>query len=254
MASFEEYIGIRYSGRQEPDRPIKGLQVFRAQGDEPPFQEHQRTSADGQWSRQSLAEYLFERLREGPSTIVGLDHAFSFPVSFLDRYKLDTWWQFLRDFEEHWPAHQTSLRDLLPGNEREGDPTEQRLTGRWGAYEPSIFRWSRSDGRDTRGRATHAGLPWLNYLRKSLDHTHFWPFDGFEVPRDWSVVAEVRHERLVGRYGREGLTEHAQQAYAICAWLQERDRNDLLAPYFSPPLAEEERAKALREGWILGVM
>ncbi|CAA7624209.1 hypothetical protein [Magnetospirillum sp. SS-4] len=39
---------------------------------------------------------------------------------------------------------------------------------------------------------THAGLPWLLFLRRTLvTKIHFWPFDGWAVPLGRSVVAEV---------------------------------------------------------------
>ena len=102
-------------------------------------------------------------------------------------------------------------------------------------------------------KATHAGLPWLDYLRRARDRAHFWPFDGFAVPRGRSVVCEVRPARLRHRYLQGELNRWEQEAYAICAWLQERDRLGLLAPYFKPPLSEQEQERARLEGWILGV-
>ena len=41
-------------------------------------------------------------------------------------------------------------------------------------------------------KSTHAGIPWLRYIRQhAKDRVHFWPFDGWSVPPNRSVVAEV---------------------------------------------------------------
>jgi len=66
-------------------------------------------------------------------------------------------------------------------------------------------------------------------------------------------VAEVRPTHLQQRYPKEDGTREEQEAYAICAWLRDRDRQDLLEPYFTPPLSEAEQSRARLEGWILGV-
>ena len=250
MPSFERYLGIRYSGRKAPADRIREIRVFTAHEERSPYLETNGDAADGRWSRRELAEWLLARMTEGVPTVVGLDHAFSFPQSYMDRHNLKSWEQFLEDFEDHWPTHQLSVRELLPGNPRSGDPDEHRLTGRWTAFPKSVFQF---DVQDSPAKAAHAGLPWLHYLRRGGDSVHVWPFDGFDVPRGRSVVAEVRPARLRHRYQREGLSKLEQDAYAICAWLQERDRLDLLEPYFTPPLAEAERQQAQVEGWILGV-
>jgi hypothetical protein len=35
---------------------------------------------------------------------IGIDHAFSFPMSYMRRYGIETWDQFLDDFMRHWPT------------------------------------------------------------------------------------------------------------------------------------------------------
>lgn len=251
MARFERYVGVRYSGRKLPTDPVRSLRVFAARADHEPYQEWNASSGEGRWSRRDLAEWLREELAGEEPVVVGLDHAFSFPQTYMDRHGLESWDRFLADFADHWPTHQTRVRDLLPGNVRTGNPDERRLTGRWaGTPRGGVFHFELQDGL---AKATHAGLPWLGYLRRGVPKVHFWPFDGFEVPPGCSVVAEVRPGPLVPRYPKEGLSKEENEAYAICAWLQERDLLDLLTPYFTPPLSEAERAKALLEGWILGV-
>ncbi|HEX5760018.1 MAG TPA: hypothetical protein VF121_12575 [Thermoanaerobaculia bacterium] len=250
MAEFRQYVGVRYSGRKDPGDRLREIRVFAARGDHTPYQEFNQDDERGRWSRRELAEWLLGKVRDEGSLAVGLDHAFSFPQSYMDRHDLESWTDFLEDFEGHWPTHQTAVRDLLPGNPRSGDPDEHRLTGRWSAFPTGVFRF---DSLDSRAKATHAGLPWLDYLRRAGDRVHFWPFDGWEVPAGRSLVAEVRPARLRHRYPKEGLKSDAHDAYAICAWLQERDRLGLLRPYFTPPLSDAEKARAQLEGWILGV-
>ena len=256
MPRFTRYVGVRYSGRKLPADAIGGLRVFSAIEDHEPYREYDAGGADGLWSRRNLAEWLRDKANEaagsGQALVVGMDHAFSFPRSYMDRHGLASWDEFLRDFGEHWPTRESRVRDLLPGNTRQGDPDEHRLTGRWGGYHRGgVFRFELPDGL---AKASHAGLPWLDYLRRGSEELHVWPFDGFEVPEKRSVLAEVRPVDLVRRYPKGGLGKEDQEAYAICAWLQDRDRQDLLEPYFTPPLSASEKAQAQLEGWILGVM
>ncbi|HEX2641553.1 MAG TPA: hypothetical protein VHU81_01070 [Thermoanaerobaculia bacterium] len=252
MPDFQQYIGVRYSGRKDPGDRIREIRVYVSHEDHEPYREGNPSHENGLWSRRELAEWLLERITEGPPVVIGLDHAFSFPQTYMDRNNLKTWESFLKDFEGHWPTHQISVRELLPGNPRTGDPDEHRLTGRWTASPKSPFQFDLQI-QDSPAKATHAGLPWLDYLRRAGDRVHFWPFQGFEVPRGRSVIAEVRPARLRHRYPQEGISRESQDAYAICAWLQERDRLDLLRPYFTPPLSESEKERGRLEGWILGV-
>lgn len=252
MPRFGRYVGVRYSGRKLATTPIEELRVFAARGDHEPYQVFDTDADEGLWSRRALAEWLSGELAaEGP-VIVGLDHAFSFPRTYMERHGVTSWDEFLSDFAEYWPTQERSVRDLLPGNVRRGGSEERRLTGKWATSRTGgVFRFEIKDGV---ADASHAGLPWLDYLRRAAEGVHVWPFDGFEVPADRTVLAEVHAGHLSLRYPRGEGSEEEQRAYAICAWLQDRDRQDLLAPYFAPPLTEPERAQARLEGWILGVM
>jgi hypothetical protein len=251
VPDFHHYIGVRYSGRRNPGTALREIQVFAAVEDHEPYREsNPGRPSDGRWSRRDLAEWLLGKITGGEPAIVGIDHAFSFPQSYMDRNNLRSWDGFLKDFEGHWPTRELAVRELLPGNPRTGDPDEHRLAGQWTAFPTSVFHF---DIQDSLAKATHAGLPWIDYLRRAGDRAHFWPFDGFKVPAGKSVVAEVRPARLRHRYRKEGLSRQEQDAYAVCAWLQERDRLGLLRPYFTPPLSDAEKERARLEGWILGV-
>ena len=250
MPDFQQYIGVRSSGRKGPADRISEIRVFTSHEDHEPYRAQNSDDSRGRWSRRELAEFLLARLGGEEPVIVGIDHAFSFPQSYMERNELKSWDAFLNDFEGHWPTHRFSVRELLPGNPRTGDPDEHRLTGRWTAFPRSVFAF---DMQDSPAKAAHAGLPWLAYLRRSGDRVHIWPFDGFGVPAGRSVVAEVRPARFRHRYPKEGLDPKDHDAYATCAWLQERDRLGLLRPYFTPPLSPAETERAMLEGWILGV-
>lgn len=251
MPRFERYLGIRYSGRKEPTAPLPEIRVFCAREDREVYQEFNARGKDGEWSRRDLAEWLGAELAQEVPTAVGLDHAFSFPRTYMDRHGLASWDDFLRDFNAHWPTQERPVGDLLPGNLRRGTSDERRLTGKWdSAQTGGVFRFETKDGH---AASSHAGLPWLDYLRRAVPGLHVWPFDGWEVPAGRSVIAELHPTRLLLRYPNPALSREEHEAYAMCAWLQDRDRNDLLARYFDPPLTDAERAQALLEGWILGV-
>jgi hypothetical protein len=83
--------------------------------------------------------------------------------------------------------------------------------------------------------------------------THFWPFDGFDVPPGRSVVAEVYPSVFRNRYPREERNGDQQDAYTTSRWLKEMDERGALDRYFHPPLNAAEQRLTRREGWILGI-
>src|SRR6476469_7818364 len=116
MPDFQQYIGVRYSGRKDPGDRIREIRVYVAREDHEPYREQNPSHENGLWSRRELAEWLLEQITAGDPVVVGLDHAFSFPQTYMDRNNLKTWEGFLKDFEGHWPTHEISVRELLPGN------------------------------------------------------------------------------------------------------------------------------------------
>ncbi|MDZ7698718.1 MAG: hypothetical protein U5R49_17930 [Deltaproteobacteria bacterium] len=82
---------------------------------------------------------------------------------------------------------------------------------------------------------------------------HFWPFDGFELPSERSVVAEVYPAIFKNRYPRDKRTNDEHDAYAIAMWLKQMDKIGALERYFNPPLSPAEHRHAELEGWILGI-
>jgi len=74
---------------------------------------------------------------------IGIDHAFSFPMSYMQRYGIETWDQFLDDFMRHRPtADPHTCVDLLrDNNQRTGKTGELRLCEQWTTGAKSVFQF-----------------------------------------------------------------------------------------------------------------
>lgn len=196
--SFQRYIGVDYSGAETANSSCKGIRVYVAEGSSEPRQVLPPPSPRKYWTRCGFAEWLRKELTHEIPTIVGIDHAFSFPLAYFEKYRLSSGWQgFLEDFQHHWPTDAPNtyvcfLRDRPTASElkRTGERDWLRMTEKWTPTAKSIFGFGVQGEVAT---STHAGLPWLlSYLRKNCKRPiHFWPFDGWEIPDGNSVVAEV---------------------------------------------------------------
>jgi len=255
--TFDLHIGIDYSGRESPIRRTPGLQVYATAGDEQPRAIPTPKAPDGanwNWCRREIAEWIVELARPKIRFIAGIDHGFSFPLGYLKKYKLKTWEGFLDYFCKHWPTDKdhTSVESLRKKNRnRTGSATDFRLTEKWTSSAKSVFLF---DVPGSVAKSTHAGIPWLRSIRKEVGkHVHFWPFDGWIVPENRSVIVEIYPSLVRNRYPKEGRTKDQQDAYAIARWLVEMDRNGFLGRYFDPPLTDDQRRVANLEGWIFGV-
>ncbi|HET6421130.1 MAG TPA: hypothetical protein VFG19_13275 [Geobacteraceae bacterium] len=49
------------------------------------------------WTRKGIAEWLVQCLREDQPTLVGIDHAFSFPLRYFEVHHLPPDWSALLD-------------------------------------------------------------------------------------------------------------------------------------------------------------
>jgi len=259
MSLFDRYIGIDYSGAQTPEASLPGLRIYISDKDGTPREVKPPPSPRKYWTRHGLAEWLTTTLRETPRTIVGIDHGFSFPISYFAKYKIKPDWDiFLDDFCNHWPTdalhtYVDFIRDGLhgKGSERQGNSGWLRSTEKHAPGTQSVFKF---DVQGSVAKSTHAGIPWLRQLRRAHGSSvHFWPFDGWIPLNDRHVVVEVYPALFRRRYPIEGRTTDQQDAYATCRWLQEMDRLDYLPRFFDPPLTPGERKDACIEGWILGV-
>jgi hypothetical protein len=260
MPQFARYIGIDYSGAETADSSCKGIRVYMAEGSGTPEQVQPPPSLRRYWTRRGFAGWLREELDRDIPTLVGIDHAFSFPLAYFEKYRLPSDWQgFLEDFHHYWPtdAQHTYVCFIREdphgrGERRTGERSWLRLTERWTATAKSVFGFGVQGEVAT---STHAGLPWLLHLRKQCKRpVHFWPFDGWEIPEGKSVIAEVYPALWMRRFPRDDRDGDEQAAFAAAAWLQRADRSNSLGSYWNPSLTPEERAVANIEGWILGVV
>lgn len=252
---FQRYIGIDYSGAQTPESRLKALQVYKASRDSEPAKVSTPTEGAKNWSRLEVAQYCYQALEAREPIIIGIDHGFSFPLSYMQRYGITSWDQFLDDFMRHWPTADphTYVEFVRDGNPRTGAPTELRLCEQWTATAKSVFLF---DVQGSVAKSTHSGLPWLLWLRevlRSRSRIHFWPFDGFEVPEGKSVIVEVYPALYKRRFPKADRTPDEHDAWSVAAWIREADRRNTLDQYFTPALTLPERKQAELEGWILGV-
>ncbi len=198
-----------------------------------------------------------QRLSENQPTLVGIDHGFSFPLQYFQKYGLSLNWSFfLDDFQRHWPTDEDIyvcfVRDGSSGNgaARSGNSRWRRLT-EIRVRAKSVFQFNVQGSVAT---STHAGIPWLRYIRQNAkDRVHFWPFDGWSVPSDCSVVAEVYPALWNKSFPSEGRTSDQQDAFATAEWLRRADEDGSLETFLCPELQPEDRKTAEIEGWILGV-
>ncbi|MBL8854819.1 MAG: hypothetical protein JNK57_12710, partial [Planctomycetaceae bacterium] len=136
MPQFERYLGIDYSGARTPNCSLPGLCIYAATLTQPPAEVPPPPSPRKHWTRRGLAEWLATELRDGPPTLVGIDHAFSFPLRYFEVYHiLPDWPTFLDDFQQHWPTdgdhiYVDFIRDGLRGDgeARTGNSRWRRMT------------------------------------------------------------------------------------------------------------------------------
>jgi hypothetical protein len=77
---------------------LKALQVFEAREHGEPSKIATPVEGARNWSRLEVAQYCQAAIKAGEPVILGIDHAFSFPMSYMKRYEIETWDRFLDDF------------------------------------------------------------------------------------------------------------------------------------------------------------
>jgi len=196
---------------------------------------------------------------EDARTLVGIDHGFSFPLSYFETHGLlPDWPRFLDDFQRHWPTDEDHtyvefVRDGINGSgaARMGNARWRRLTEERAGGAKSVFHF---DVQGSVAKSTHAGIPWLRFIRQRLGRrVHFWPFDGWDISAGRSAIAEVYPALWSRGFASEGRTGDQHDAFSIAAWLSRADRDSSLAAFLNPDLSLPERTLAQVEGWILGV-
>lgn len=266
--TFNVFVGIDYSGAKFADSPLSGLQVYQSFPQEKvkrispiPFKNNRVSN----WTRAGIADWIESEIKERGPIIVGIDHGFSFPISFFEKYSLTNWHEFLKDFRRYWPTDQPgcsveSVRNgewwsngkFKPPGERVGSPSELRLCEKFTSSATSVFRLQ---GQGTVGKSTHAGLPWLLTLKEKVGNSvHFWPFDGFIPPPNKTIIAEMYPSIFRRRYPRAEESADKHDAFVLASWLQETHEEKLLHKYFDVQLGHERMRIAELEGWILGIL
>ena len=81
MEAFPRYIGIDYSGAATADGSLKNLRVYLASQDEAPAEAEPPASRRKYWTLRG-GHWLVSILNEHDPIMVGIDHAFSFPLSY----------------------------------------------------------------------------------------------------------------------------------------------------------------------------
>jgi hypothetical protein len=258
MTAFSRYIGIDYSRAETPDSSLRGLRIYLADGTSQPKEVLPPAGPRKYWTRRGIAEWLAERLDEDIPTLVGIDHGFSFPLRYFEvHHLLPDWPIFLDDFQRHWPTDEDHTSVNLVRNGGRGDGSVRTGSARWRRLTEercgakSVFHF---DVPGSVAKSTHAGLPWLRYLRLKLGNgVHFWPFDGWDIPPGKSAIAETYPSLWKHLYPREDRTTDQQDAFAVAAWLREADLVGQLPLFLNPSLTPPDRTVAEVEGWILGV-
>jgi hypothetical protein len=225
MSAFSRSIRIDYSGAQTPEDSLKGLRVYCAVGESATNEVLPPPSPRKYWTRRGIAHWLAARLAEDVPTIVGIDHGFSFPLRYFEAHQLaPDWPTFLEDFQRHWPTdaehtYVDFVRDGAAGNgaARTGNARWRRMTEQRAGSAKSVFHF---DVQGSVAKSTHAGIPWLLYLRRQFGAR----LHSTVKASCWSGVR-----------------------------LREADRSGQLARFLQPSLTPAERAVADVEGWILGV-
>jgi hypothetical protein len=253
--AFDRYIGIDYSGAETAISRLPGIRVYVATESSAPVEERPEK---GHWSRRLVAEWLVKRLDEPQRIIVGIDHCFSLPAAYFEAHGVSRdWSKFLDDFQEHWPTDGDDVYvdfvrvgTLGNGAARQGNTRWRRLTEERAGGAKSAFHF---DVPGSVAKSTHAGLPWLRYIRRQVgDRVHFWPFDGWSIPEGRSAVVEVYPSLWRTKFPQEARTDDQHDAYSVAAWLREADRGGTLPASLYPDLSAADRATAHFEGWILG--
>ncbi|HME13763.1 MAG TPA: hypothetical protein VKF79_12910 [Candidatus Acidoferrum sp.] len=256
---FDSYVGIDYSGAETAESSLKNLRVYEATTSRGASEVQPPTGPKKYWTRSGIARWLTQKLNKEETTLVGVDHGFSFPLQYFEKYDLrHDWDTFLDDFQKHWPTDKAEtyvcfVQEGVCGNAaaRCGSPRWRRIT-EVRARAKSVFHFHVPGSV---AHSTHAGIPWLRYVReRTRERVHFWPFDGWSIPEGKSVVAEVYPALWNHSFAKQERTSDQHDAYAVAEYFRQSGRDGGLVRLFEPRLEPEERRHAQIEGWILGVL
>lgn len=249
---FDAYVAVDYSGAGTSEQLLPGIEVYEATR----ARVRRVRPREGAWSRRAVAEWFLARVSRGDRVLVGIDHAFSFPLAALRRHRVRSWDELLARVRDEWRTHDRPVSEALREVAPWGSRAERRLCDEEAGAAKSPFFFT---GAGNVGYATHAGLPWLLWLReRAPSDVAFWPFDAF-AREARCIVAECypalyRREHLVGgRYRPAQPSRDAEDAHATARWMRDEDAAGRMGDWLDAPHDPDARALALLEGWILGV-
>ena len=280
MPKFNHYIGIDYSGAGKHYEPQSNISVaICSNAQEQPFifASPDKIETIGAWSRKSLAEWLVKVLRNREKVLIGIDHAFSLPVYYLEDKKITNFDMMISHVAEFNPINMSNtVHGSIMCNDEFSQYFDDGLNLKSQAFRITdkqahqnkfpakpIFKPAKTGHTVT--YATFAGIPWLGYIRENVpkDKLHFWPFDGWGIPEGKSAIVEVYPRLFNGdKSGKKILppetfgldNENDRDAYCVAKWMAENDQNGTLDEYLTMKnLSESDRTIADIEGWILGL-
>ncbi|MEY2987563.1 MAG: hypothetical protein RJB13_1084 [Pseudomonadota bacterium] len=267
---FGTIVGIDYSGAGHCCAGLSGLRVFSTEISRPEVQEvRPEMGALKHWSRQNLAHWLADLLenpQNGP-VLVGIDHALSFPAEYFALHGIALDWSlFLDHFCQFWPMNhkEHTVKDVYEALKNKfgtphGNARWRRLAEQKSKGAKSVFHFGVPGAVAS---STHAGIPWIQYLRnhpKLAGRLHFWPFDGWTPKEGCSVITEVYPSLWNKRFEKKTLNQDQHDAFVIVQALMEAQLSGELGSLFDPSrweqiqLSDYEKQLALIEGWILGL-
>jgi metallothiol transferase len=273
---FDLYAFADYSGAESLAAQRKHIVLAAGDGQELHLHHHTRESL-----YTALCDLLLQAHREGKRVLFGVDHSYSFPSGFYEAVtgRQQTSWDDLLDLlpphakPREWAAAINALlvekMDLPLGSAgpfwganfkpQERDPKfphhevnlpERRLVELRDRRLKPIYKLG---GAGSVGLQSLFGIPQLARLRRFCrEHDiplHAWPFDGWELPANGHVLAEV-YPTLYNH----GTRTDENDAAACVTHLAACDAQAKLLPLFQPELPPADRARAQLEGWVLGIM
>ena len=86
--AFERYVGVDYSGAETANSSLSALRVYEASSGKEATEIRTTGGPKIHWTRRRIAQWLVERLSETHPTLIGIDHGFSFPQKYFQKYSL----------------------------------------------------------------------------------------------------------------------------------------------------------------------
>ena len=166
--SFEQYIGIDYSGAQTPSSSLKGLRVYAADRPIAPKEVQPPASPRKYWTRKEIAEWLVERLSEDCRRSSASTTVFHFRLhtsSSMDCRSTGRPSLTISSTTGRPTRTSTSISSVTasPETVRPGQaiPRWRRVTELRARTAKSVFQF---DVQGSVAKSTHAGIPWLRYI------------------------------------------------------------------------------------------